>query len=397
MSGLDAFDADMLGGLYDAAGGVIAWTEALDPLARTFGACSGILYVEAASGAVDLLALPGWSERATRLYIEHYHRLDPYVAFARRHPGADCILGHEVIAPKLLLESPLWQDFGRVELPGFHFIGAIMPLEAGDGGRLAWHRAVDARPFDDADRARFVALVPHLRRALQLHRRLGAAQRDAAELARCLEHIPLGVVVATGDGQVRFANPAAELICRSGVRSAGLRDGVTGAAPAGLRLSPRLHATRAADEMRLTRLLRKAAAGMAGGGVLIGPAVPEARIAVLVCPLPPACRAGVPRNGHDRATGRIPGHAAEAGLAMVTLRPLAVASEIDGPRLRSLFGLSDAEAAVAAALAAGATVAEVAGARHTSPLTVRAQVRQLLAKAEVGSIRDLAAAIARTC
>ncbi|HZH47070.1 MAG TPA: hypothetical protein VEY31_10590, partial [Roseococcus sp.] len=100
-------------------------------------------------------------------------------------------------------------------------------------------------------------------------------------------------------------------------------------------------------------------------------------LAVLVSPLPARLAGG---DGLGRIEGR----------ALLLLRGLG--AERDGPPaelLRNLFGLTAAEAAVACALAGGATKAAVAAARGLRETTVRTQVRSVLEKTGTRSLREL--------
>jgi len=80
-----------------------------------------------------------------------YRNPDPHAAFARRHPAAACLLGHEMVDPDQSRRSEIWVDFGSRHQPAFHFIGVIAPLERGCGGRLAWHRPQDTPAFSEAN------------------------------------------------------------------------------------------------------------------------------------------------------------------------------------------------------------------------------------------------------
>jgi DNA-binding CsgD family transcriptional regulator len=66
-------------------------------------------------------------------------------------------------------------------------------------------------------------------------------------------------------------------------------------------------------------------------------------------------------------------------------------------RLRRGFGLSQAEAEVAAALAQGHHLDEIAASRHASLETVRAQLKSVFAKLEVSTQAQLVSRVASLC
>ncbi len=359
--------ADCIGDLYEAASGERDWQTALAPLGRRLDACSGILFVDdPGSNDVELLAMPGWPPAAITLYAERYRTRDPYTAFARLHPEPACLLGHEMVDPQSLLRSEIWNEFGRHHLPAFWFIGVVAPLRQGRGGRLAWHRPTGAPAFGEAERALLLGLLPYLQRALQLRdclRACGSSLRSQA-----FDGLPLPLLVVGRGGAVLACNLAAERACRSGP----------------LRLDPGgLHASQAADDRRLQRLLHDVATGGPGGGLLLHAEAPRVLCAVLVCRLPQA--------GPFASVGA----AAPEHRALVTIRSLAPRRGADAGQLCALFGLSEVEARIACAIVAGTSVASVAQQRRTSPLTVRAQIRAILLKTGAESLRDLVAMVSR--
>lgn len=82
-------------------------------------------------------------------------------------------------------------------------------------------------------------------------------------------------------------------------------------------------------------------------------------------------------------------------LVVVIARDLGMANILDAASLISVFGLTQAEAEVATALAEGQTVERIAEQRGRSVLTVRTQVRGILDKSGATSARHLASLIQR--
>jgi DNA-binding CsgD family transcriptional regulator len=87
---------------------------------------------------------------------------------------------------------------------------------------------------------------------------------------------------------------------------------------------------------------------------------------------------------------RLPDPGGGPARVLVLLRPL-VTSTPRPDLLEVLFGLSPAEAAVAAPLVAGHSAEEVAAERGVSIGTVRSQIRAVLDKTGAGSLRQLSA------
>jgi DNA-binding NarL/FixJ family response regulator len=81
-------------------------------------------------------------------------------------------------------------------------------------------------------------------------------------------------------------------------------------------------------------------------------------------------------------------------LALVVIRPLDQKLSPPAGMLCDLFGLSRAEAEVATALSGGASAEDVASRRGVSLVTVRSQIRSILAKSACENLRDLERAMA---
>jgi DNA-binding CsgD family transcriptional regulator len=173
--------------------------------------------------------------------------------------------------------------------------------------------------------------------------------------------LALGVVIATADGAIVFANAAAEALTR---RDEGLR--------LGGRLSG-LGAVQPLETQALRCLLHAVTHGGAGGMLRVTRRT-QPPLAMLVAPLP---------------TRLHPATALTPSLALVLITDPADSPRLAGPALQQLFDLTAAEAGVALALAAGRSAEEIAAARWVSVPTVRTQIRQILAKRGALHGRDL--------
>jgi hypothetical protein len=162
------------------------------------------------------------------------------------------------------------------------------------------------------------AVLPHLRRALQLRHRLAAAGgmgRTQAPGLAALDALAMGVLVLDADLQVLIANAAAEAMARQ--VDAALRL---------LRVSTRGGAARAVavaghlpDRTALQGLVRRTAlAGEAGGALRLRDSSGTPSVAALVLPLP------------QRLSGDTGG-----GIARVEGRALVLLRDLRGPKGRA--------------------------------------------------------------
>lgn len=206
------------------------------------------------------------------------------------------------------------------------------------------------------------ALLPHLRRALRLHRRLQDVPAVAADLLAALDRSGVAALVCDRRACIVAASTAAERILAAG-------DGLASVAG-------RLCALRGSDQARLTRAVAAAGEGAArpaaGGGVL---------------------RVARPSGALDyvlelSALSR-PGAAAAGGTALVLIADPARPAQPGEVRLQAAFGLSVAQARVAAGLLAGEDLAGIAARLGVRETTVRTHLRALHRKLEVASRAEL--------
>jgi DNA-binding CsgD family transcriptional regulator len=359
--------ATVLGDFAEAALDETFWAPAMEGLLRLNGGLSGsLMTVEAGAAAPDVLAMPGFTQEAVRLYGEHYHSVDLWADLGRRRPQMRAVLGENLVPEAVFERSEVWNDYSRHHVGAFHLLGAVFDLGEGRAGLLGLHRPRDAGAFDEDDRRQLDRLLPHLRRALQLRARLSAETTRLSLGAAALDALALGVVVTDREGVVLLANPAAEALARgAGVLSLGC-------------CGRPLSTAHPSETRRLLALLRATAAGGPGGATLLSRPVGAAAVAAGVAPLPPSLRDALP-----------------LGAALLILRDLGGRPPDLAATLVGLFGLTPAEADLACALLAGQRPDEVAAERNVKVTTIRSQLSQVLHKTGARRQSELAALLER--
>lgn len=186
---------------------------------------------------------------------------------------------------------------------------------------------------------------------------------ESAALA-ALHLLAQALVVVEPSGQVLFANRPARKLAQAGEVGR----------PAAVRLTRdgRIEAALRADDRALQAMLL--ASERIGGVVLRHPAAGS--VVVLAAAIP--------------VGGRAAASSPEPAAIVVLLLPVETLPIPSAERLRGLFGLSPAEAAVALAAAGGASAQAIAAERGVAEATVRAQLRRVLEKTGAGGLRQLA-------
>jgi DNA-binding CsgD family transcriptional regulator len=211
--------------------------------------------------------------------------------------------------------------------------------------------------FEESDIELAHVLMPHLRRAVELRRRLGQVNMLAAAALAALDALQHPVLLLDKDGRVSHANTSGGALL-SKADGLGASHGLLfTATPA---LTARLHAMLARAAGAGGQPARASAMRLplpADGGAL----------ALLAMPFQHEAHWSLPRQ--------------HAILLFVT--DPSVVSAAPNPRLAELFGLTRSEATLAADLLAGDTLSEIAARRGRSVNTVRSHLAQLMAKTNV--------------
>jgi DNA-binding CsgD family transcriptional regulator len=358
--------------LYAAPGRLDGWHTFLVALcAAVDGNAGSFISHHLTSNSGNVTLLTGADQTVVEQYAAYWGRLDPWI----HSPKARVLttgfvgVGDQLITHADMQRTAYYQDFARHYDLTRSLAGTIeatpeqLSFIAINGG--------DARtPFGRDEVALLTALMPHLARALQLHRRIAGAAELTAGAMDALDRLPHALALVSQAGRVLFVNRAAEALL-------GVRDGLTID-------GEELRAGTAADTNALRAAIRAGADAAAGMSLDAAPAIriqrPSGRrpYAVLVAPATPA-------------------YAMSIGAGAQTVIVAITDPERRPPRrtdvLRAYFGLSRAEADVALAIVDGGRPDAVADRLCLSVATVRTHLRRLFAKTGTARQADLVRAL----
>ncbi len=342
--------------IYGAAASPLGWNGISSRIAAAFDAGSCALQIRdmAAPQTAIMSFTDNYDAKSLSDYESYFHARDPYVEAGLKAGIGTPLLSHEVVTERDFLNSELYHDFGK-RIGVCHLVGAMLPISASAIGGIGIHRSYDRPVFSAEDKRNFGLLVPHLVRALQMHHRLNGLDRSQRIGFEALEQLGVGVIAATDDGRMLFANGIAMALLRAGhgiVLSHGLLRAQSPAHDIGLQKAIQ-------DAGRMRR-----GASRTGGGLIVLPRAIGEPLSLLVCPAPAAALGSELGAAaafifiNDPDDRRSPSHAA----------------------LMAQFGLTPAEARLAAGLLDGAQLEEYAQQTGLSLHTVKAQLKQVFAK-----------------
>jgi len=273
--------------------------------------------------------------------------------------------GEAVVPDREVLASDYFNGYLR-RAGVLHNLGTCIVREQGTMAVMILLRRLGL-PSHSAEQKRFIeALVPHLQRAVAVHRRLTGVDMQRASAQHALDRLSIGVLFLDAGGKAMFLNRAAREIVKAG-------DGID------RRRSGHLRVHRAAESARLQRLIAEACmvvdalpAGF-GGALRISRPSGKRPFAVLV----------VPARGERFAMTTRATH------ALVFVSDPDQGAKGTGSVLRDLYGLTSAEAGVAELLLEGHRAEEIADRLSVTLNTARTHVRRILEKCGARGQADL--------
>jgi DNA-binding CsgD family transcriptional regulator len=345
--------------LYAAPGSTEAWALFLDRLCTALSGCgASFISHDLRSHHANVALTVRTDPEAVRSYHDQWGAHDPWARSPRLQtvPPSAVIVGDELVSHSEFKQTEYYGEFAsRYDI--VRCIAGMIETGPNVFSVISINGTERRGSFGTGECELMDALMPHVHRALQLHRRLARTESAYDQIAELVDRASHGVVLVNRAGRVTYMNSAAECLCEA-------RDGFTvdGGEP---------RAARAVDTERLRRLLAAAAAtsdgdGLSSGGVLaLGRPSGRRPLIVVVSPL-----------ARDRplfADSEMP-------VAILMLTDLDRQGGPDERILRELYRLTPGEANLARLLAEGVSV-EKAGTRlGLRTATVRTRLKAIFEK-----------------
>lgn len=357
--------------VYDAALDARRWQEFLARFAAEFSSQATMIFgqdfsdgsVEVTGGSTSLAAHHGVGDDAMASFATHYCRTNVWTQDERMHHEG-CIVNGSKFYPDKHLPRTEWHCDWLRPLDLFYTLAAVVEKRRHRSFNVTAVRSKRCGPYTADEELRLQSLVPHLQTAFALHR----AEALAHASLSVIESLPMGVVLLGEGACLLHANGRAHTLAQSsGLLCIHERDG--------------LHATQHADDQRLQAAMRAVVATPTGAPMHAGTSMrlrslTGSELHVMVAPLP---HWSEPFGAH--ACG-----------AIFISNPASALQSLEGV-LRSLYGLTPAEARLAQALVNGLSLQEYADQQSVSIHTVRSQFRTIATKAGVGRQTDFVRAV----
>lgn len=356
--------AEVVGLIYDASVTPERWPELMHCLGRELR-CSNVATVRSSRDRSRFVAQSiGVDPGEYQTFLRRFHRRGPLRRLAPPRYTGQIVELREIMPRAAFERTAAYQEFFR-------------PNDLGEGVRLTlWHSETDTEtvsllrsrrlgPMDNRELAFARSLMPHLQRTALVARRLRGADLAARSAHAALGSLAQPVLLLDETGRLAHANPAAEALLREA-------DGLAAR-------DRRLRAASPAAERQLQALVAAATVRPGTAGTLRLPRPSGALPLALVA---------MPLRTEEIVSG--------TGLSAVLCVSDPVARGCaSAPLLTELFGLTSAEAALAAELLAGRDLRDIAHGTGRTVNTLRTHLAHLMAKTETRRQSDLVRVLER--
>ena len=297
-----------------------------------------------------------------RWYFENYYPVDERVPRVAQLP-----LGRLFHIPNLytLEELKTSRAYNEALPRGGYQHGLNVRLNGPDGSSIVWNLTDSTEPggWSSAQMATIEGLLPHVRQWVRVRQALAAAEALGASLTALLDNTWIGVIQLGPGGRIVEVNDRARVLLR---RGNGLFD-----------QEGYLRANLPADNGRLERLLARALPTFGGQAV-------SGSMTVHRPPDPSGLAVHVSPVGHRE----LDFDARQVAVLVLVVEP-GSQPDIDPGLVAATLGLTRAESRVAASLAAGKSVRDIAAATGRRENSVRFLLKKIYNKQGISKQADL--------
>jgi DNA-binding CsgD family transcriptional regulator len=365
--------SQLIGLIYDAAGDASRWPAFLEKLGPVINSPANNIFVQDLhSHGFNLAADDGMDARYRHSYAEYYKTKNIYLIRGNHLLRTGKVYPSQALCPDTVaLRSEFYNDWIAPQRQRHGMLGVIYRKRS-IASMIGAIRDRSARPFGEEEVSLVKILMPHLQRAVTLHRRITDLERQKNAVAQAFDHWSLGVILLDAKGRVLLMNRKAEEI-------ANQRDGLTSHADG-------VRAAQNGESSALRVLIQDAIStrlghgGRAGGAIALTRPSLKTPLNVLVTPL-------FPEKGLPAQPGAI---------AALFVSDPDVREESDEDVVRRLYALTPAEAALVGRLIAGEDLRRAAETLSVSMNTARTHLKRVFEKTRTKRQAELVQLILRS-
>ena len=302
-------------------------------------------------------------------YFAHYYAINPYNELFGRLPIGEVRTIPQVADRASIKRHAFYHEWLKPAGGFTHGAGLVVARDERRMLRVTLDIPERLGHLEEPGAVFLRKIGPHLLRAFEVNDRFAAAAVKEQALEALVESVDGAAALVSAEGKVAIINRSGEKLMRAETL---IRMGTDG------RIS--FLKSRHQDQFRRALAAPGGSAVAAASSGLLAIDRAGATYAISVLPLRPVSSA--------------PHASRPAGLALLTFRDAALETRQPIELMQKLFGLTEAEAKIAAAIAAGLSVSEAAKRQRVSTVTARNQLNAAMGKLGVHRQAELAAKVA---
>jgi DNA-binding CsgD family transcriptional regulator/PAS domain-containing protein len=199
-----------IGCVYEAALDSAGWASALFAIAKQVQASTATaIAMNLSDNSINFGALHNIEPARLGEYAQHYMGVDVWNAALVRLPPRRAYFGHLLVDESIFIRSEFYNDFLRPQ-GIFHALGGFVVRTGTQVFLCGFQRDLGEPQFSMAEGRLVNRLFPHLERAAKLHGSLATAGGLTEGLAAALERLPQAAILVDGSGRIIWANHLGE-------------------------------------------------------------------------------------------------------------------------------------------------------------------------------------------
>lgn len=202
----------LIGKAYDAALDESKWPSFLEAFATAAGGSSAILRSnDMLSRSASFNASVGYDHAWQAAYCDHFVKLDFYDNVMNQYAPGTIISSSQHVDQKELRKSEYYNDY-LCPQDKVYSIGVFLLKDDSHSLVLGTQRGKRADAFGAEELRLMNILVPHVTRAVQVHRKVHAVTAEKEQAQGTLDQMRIGVILTNRFGTPLYLNRAAELL-----------------------------------------------------------------------------------------------------------------------------------------------------------------------------------------
>ncbi len=202
----------LVGMACDAALDESKWWNFLEAFASAVGGSSALLRSnDMVTKAASFNASVGYDPAWQAAYCNHFVKGDYYNNVMSRYAPGQIFSSDQHIDQRELRKTEYCNDYLRPQ-DKVHSIGAFLRKDANHSLVLGAQRGKRAGAFEEDEFRLMCILIPHLTRAVQVHRKFLAVTAEKAQAQGALDQMRMGVILTNRFGTPLYLNRSAELM-----------------------------------------------------------------------------------------------------------------------------------------------------------------------------------------